>query len=59
MSGGPMYTMKKALKNKKLGAVLGWLFALFAVIASFGIGNMTTGKFNFNSMFMRQFGVIG
>ena len=44
MSGGPMYTMKKALKNKKLGAVLGWLFALFAVIASFGIGNMTLGN---------------
>lgn len=41
MSGGPMYTMKKAFKNKKLGAVLGWMFALFAVIASFGIGNMT------------------
>lgn len=44
MSGGPMYTMKKALKNKRLGAVLGWLFALFAVIASFGIGNMTQGN---------------
>ena len=44
MSGGPMYTMKKGLKNKKLGAVLGWLFALFAVIASFGIGNMTQGN---------------
>lgn len=41
MSGGPMYTMKKAFKHKKLGAVLGWMFALFAVIASFGIGNMT------------------
>ena len=41
MSGGPMYTMKKAFKHKKFGAVLGWLFALFAVIASFGIGNMT------------------
>lgn len=41
MSGGPMYTMKKGLKNKQLGSVLGWLFALFAVIASFGIGNMT------------------
>lgn len=41
MSGGPMYTMKKAFKNKTLGSVLGWLFALFAVIASFGIGNMT------------------
>ena len=40
MSGGPMYTMKKAL-SKGFGAVLGWLFALFAVLASFGIGNMT------------------
>lgn len=41
MSGGPMYTMKKAFKNKTFGAVMGWLFALFAVIASFGIGNLT------------------
>lgn len=41
MSGGPMYTMKKAFKHKKLGAVLGWFFALFAVVASFGIGNLT------------------
>ena len=41
MSGGPMYTMKKAFKNQKFGALLGWLFAFFAVIASFGIGNLT------------------
>lgn len=41
MSGGPMYTMKSAFKNKKVGAVLGWLFALFALFASFGIGNLT------------------
>ena len=41
MSGGPMYTMKKAIKNKALGSVLGWFFAFFTVIASFGIGNMT------------------
>ena len=41
MSGGPMYTMKKGIKNKKLGAVLAWLFA---VVASFGIGNMTQGN---------------
>lgn len=41
MSGGPMYTMKKGFKHKKVGAVLGMLFAVFAVIASFGIGNMT------------------
>lgn len=44
MSGGPMYTMKKGLKNKTFGAVLAWLFALFAVVASFGIGNMTQGN---------------
>lgn len=41
MSGGPMYTMKKAFKHKNAGAILGWLFALFAVVASFGIGNLT------------------
>ena len=44
MSGGPMYTMKKALKNKKAGSILGWMFALFAVMASFGIGNLTQGN---------------
>ena len=41
MSGGPMYTMKHAFKNKKLGVTLGFLFALFTVLASFGIGNLT------------------
>lgn len=41
MSGGPMYTLKHAFKHKKLGYVLGFLFALFASIAAFGIGNMT------------------
>lgn len=40
MSGGPMYTMKRALP-KGLGSVLGWLFAFFTAIAAFGIGNMT------------------
>lgn len=39
MCGGPMYTLKNGLKNKKVGAVLAMLFALFTVIASFGIGN--------------------
>ena len=41
MKGGPMFTMKNGFKNKKLGSIMGFLFALFAVIASFGIGNMT------------------
>lgn len=41
IKGGPMFTMKNGFKNKKAGAALGFSFALFAVIASFGIGNMT------------------
>ena len=41
MTGGPMFTMKKGFKNKKVGAALGFSFALFAVLASFGIGDMT------------------
>jgi len=40
MTGGPMYTMQ-AMKNKALGKLLGVLFAVFTVFASFGIGNMT------------------
>ena len=36
MSGGPMYYISKGLNAKWLGA----LFALFAAVAAFGIGNM-------------------
>ena len=39
-SGGPMYFLSLGLKNKKLGTFLGGSFALFGMIASFGIGNM-------------------
>lgn len=43
-SGGPMYYLSMGLaevfKEKKLGAILGGTFALFGMIASFGIGNM-------------------
>lgn len=39
MCGGPMYTLKNGLKNKKLGSVLSVLFAVFTILASFGIGN--------------------
>lgn len=41
MAGGPMYAMKKGIPWKKLGSVLAILFAVFAVCASFGIGNLT------------------
>lgn len=40
-AGGPMYALKYGLKNKTLGSFLAILFSLFAVVASFGIGNMT------------------
>lgn len=36
MAGGPMYYLERGLKMKWLGV----LFAIFTVIASFGIGNM-------------------
>lgn len=43
-SGGAMYYLKDGLGRKKhckkLGAVLATLFAIFTVLASFGIGNM-------------------
>lgn len=41
MCGGPMYTIKNAFKNKKVGAVLAFAFSLFTLIASFGIGNLS------------------
>ena len=41
MAGGAMFALRDGLKSKGLGKVLAFLFALFGVIASFGIGNMT------------------
>lgn len=41
MVGGPMYALKNGLKNKTLGMILAVAFCVFAVMASFGIGNMT------------------
>ena len=41
LSGGPMYTLTNGFPLKRLGRILAWLFALFAVFASFGMGNMT------------------
>ncbi len=43
-SGGPMYYLEDGLGSikhcKKLGKILGILFCVFTVLASFGIGNM-------------------
>jgi len=43
VSGGPMYYLSKGLKNKgfaKTGKILAIVFAIFAAIGAFGIGNM-------------------
>ncbi len=40
-AGGPMYTCVNALGNKMAGKLLGSCFALLAVFASIGMGNMT------------------
>ena len=43
--GGAMYYLRDGLGAKKhckyIGAVLAWLFSLFCLLASFGIGNMS------------------
>lgn len=39
-SGGPQYYLYRGIKNN-FGLVLSLVFAVFAVLASFGIGNMT------------------
>ena len=41
MCGGPMYTIKNAFKHKKIALILAGAFAVFTVLASFGIGNMS------------------
>jgi AGCS family alanine or glycine:cation symporter len=41
IAGGPMYYLQYGLKNKKLGKILGIMFAAFAALAAFGIGSST------------------
>ena len=38
-AGGPMYYLERGIRWPWLGKSLGWLFALFAAVAAFGIGN--------------------
>jgi AGCS family alanine or glycine:cation symporter len=38
-AGGPMYYLARGIRWQPLGKILGWLFALFAAVAAFGIGN--------------------
>ena len=42
-SGGPQYYLRKAIPNG-FGTTLGILFAVFAALAAFGIGNLTQGN---------------
>ena len=61
-SGGPMYYLQDGLGSikhcKKLGKILGILFCIFTVLASFGIGNMgqiNKITINFQSTFLCTF----
>ena len=47
VAGGPMYYLRDGLKVPWLG----WLFALFAALASFGIGNMVQANSVANPLF--------
>ena len=62
MAGGPMYAMKNGIGGG-FGKLMATLFALFAVCASFGIGNMTqansiSSAFNALGMSTELTGVI-
>ncbi len=50
ISGGPMFVMKKAFKNKYAGTVLAFLFAIFTILASFGVGNVAQANSISDSM---------
>jgi AGCS family alanine or glycine:cation symporter len=39
-AGGPMYYLSRGIPWRPAGRTLGFLFALFAAVAAFGIGNM-------------------
>ncbi|MCR4781573.1 MAG: sodium:alanine symporter family protein [Lachnospiraceae bacterium] len=56
ISGGPMYAMKNGFKNKKIGSIMGTLFALFTAIATFGIGNMSQAN-SISGSFHNMFGI--
>src|SRR5699024_7233333 len=52
-SGGPQYYLERGIKGN-FGKVLGLSFAIFASLATFGIGNLTQGNAiaaNVNSSF--------
>ena len=50
--GGPMYYLKKGVgeKHPALGSAMAVVFAIFAALACFGIGNMTQGNSIASSM---------
>ena len=55
MAGGPMYAMKNGIGGV-FGRVMAFLFALFAVCSSFGIGNMTQAN-SISSALETSFGI--
>ncbi|WP_230399720.1 alanine/glycine:cation symporter family protein [Novisyntrophococcus fermenticellae] len=56
ISGGPMYTMLLGFPNRPIGKIMGTLFAIFAVFASFGMGNMTQSN-SISAALKESFGI--
>lgn len=54
--GGPMYTMKAAVKPEWFGKILAFLFSFFALCAAFGMGNMTQAN-SISAAFEASFGI--
>lgn len=54
--GGPMYTLQNGFPFRRLGKLLGVLYAALAVFASFGMGNMTQSN-AIASSFKETFGI--
>lgn len=54
--GGPMYTLRYGFPYRRAGRILSALFAVFAVSASFGMGNMTQAN-SIAASFRATFGV--
>jgi AGCS family alanine or glycine:cation symporter len=55
-AGGPMYYLTEGIRWRWLGRPLGFLFALFAAFAAFGIGNMVQSN-SVASALQHSFGI--
>lgn len=56
VAGGPMYTLRNGFPFPRLGKMLAVMFAVFAVLASLGMGNMTQSN-SISAAMQETFGI--